>query len=213
VSILRRSQTESEKMADFPTTNANLLVRLQDPKDRAAWDDFVAIYQPVLMQLLARRGLQNSDAEEIVQETFVAIANSIDRWQPDESLGNFRSWLSRVSRNLAINYLTRQPIGVKGTGASDHFEMMNEVPSASTEATDEFDLQQKRQVFLLAAERVRVDVQENTWRAFWMSCIDNIPAEKIAAELGMTTGAVYVAKSRVVARLKSTIDNFGFLPQ
>jgi RNA polymerase sigma-70 factor, ECF subfamily len=198
-------------MTRFPTTDVNLLNRLCDIGDRQAWSDFVAIYEPLLLELLKRRGLQNSDAHEIVQETFIAITKSIHRWQHDPQLGHFRSWISRISRNLAVNYLTRHPLGAKGSGRTEEFELLLNLPDSESEIAIEFDLQMKREVLELAAKKVKQNVQQNTWSAFWLSCVEGMPVENVATQLGMSPGAVYVAKSRIVAKLKKTVEEIGFL--
>src|SRR5262245_12375128 len=88
-----------------PTTRPSLLFRLRNPQDHEAWLEFVGLYEPVIYRLLRRNGLQDADAREVMQELFLTISRSIDRWDPSRERGTFRGWLRRVARNLMINWL------------------------------------------------------------------------------------------------------------
>src|SRR4249920_2238750 len=103
-------------MTPTPTTRASLLFRLRDPQDRDAWIEFVMLYEPVAYRLLRRHGLQDADAREVMQELFLAVSRSIDRWDPEKDRGSFRGWLRRVTRNLVINWMKQRSRRVKATG-------------------------------------------------------------------------------------------------
>jgi RNA polymerase sigma factor (sigma-70 family) len=199
-------------MSDFPTTHLSLLLRLQDHGNATAWQEFVEVYEPVLLSLVKRRGLQESDAREIVQEAMLAVAKHIDRFEHSGDSGHFRSWLSRIIRNLTINLLTRLPLGAKGIGDSVNDELLNDIADCDKALTDEYDLVQEREIFAIAAEKVQVEVQEKTWSAFWMTCVEDKSVPEVSKLLQMTPGAIYVARSRVVAKLRQTIQTMGFLP-
>ena len=77
-------------MVESPNTRPSLLVRIRDPLDERAWSEFLEIYTPLVYQLARRKGLQDADAADLVQEVFRAVAGSIDRWDPDPKRGSFR---------------------------------------------------------------------------------------------------------------------------
>src|SRR2546423_7642774 len=106
-------------MAFSPTTRASLLLRLRDAQDHEAWVEFVSLYEPVAYRLLRRHGLQDADAQEAMQELFIAVSRSIDRWDPAKKHGSFRGWLRRVTRNLVINWLKQRERRVIATGGSE----------------------------------------------------------------------------------------------
>ena len=189
-------------------TRISLIARLADRQDAAAWDEFVGIYLPVLYRLARRRGLQHADAEELAQEVLVAVARAVDRWQPDPQRGRFRDWLFRIARNAIINFLTRPKHGRLGSGSSGVLEFLNQQCDPSSEVTEEFDLECRREVFRWAATRVERNVTAATWQAFWLTSVDCRPVAEVARTLGMSTGSVYVSRSRVMAKLREEVKSF-----
>ena len=152
--------------------------------------------------MMSSAGLQASDATEQTQEVMAAVAQAINRWTPDSDRGKFRTWLYRVSRNILADYwkqTTNDPL----TGMSD--ELIGEVESPIETS---FDLEFERQVFYSAAQRVQPQVDPKTWQAFWQSVVEQQPVEKISKSLSMTTGSIYVARSRVMKRLQDAVRSF-----
>src|SRR3954470_17070350 len=119
-----------------PTTPASLLFRLRDPQDHAAWVEFIFLYEPVAYRLLRRHGLQDADAREVMQELFLAVSRSIDRWDPAKERGSFRGWLRRVARNLVINWLKNRGRRVAASGGSEMHAMLDLVPADGPESID-----------------------------------------------------------------------------
>jgi RNA polymerase sigma factor (sigma-70 family) len=194
-------------MYDMPGTRPSLLVRLRDTKDERAWNEFAAIYSPLIYRLACRSGFQDADAADLVQDVLRAVAGAIDRWDPDPSRGPFRNWLFRIARNMMLNLVTNQRRHPRGTGRDDIRTLLESEPSPSTEDSELFDLEYKRQVFRFAAEKVRGEFREPTWTAFWQTGVEGKRAQEVAHALGMSVGAVYMARSRVVSRLREVIEH------
>ncbi len=191
-------------------TRNSLLLRLPDKGDVDAWDQFVAIYRPLVFRLARSKGFQDADANDLVQEVMVAVSRAIHRWEPDPGRGRFRDWLFKVARNLMINFLTRRQHLPLGQGGSDLVRLLNESvdpQSDPLEASREFDLEYRRQLYLIASRHVRGDVRPSTWGAFQKTSVEGMTNKEAAATLGMTEGAVIVARCRVLARLKEVVRN------
>jgi RNA polymerase sigma factor (sigma-70 family) len=193
-------------MQTSPETRPSLLLRLRNPQDEQAWREFLEIYEPLIERLARRRGLQHADARELVQEVLLAVSGAIDRWDPDEAKGSFRGWLSTITRNLTINLLKREGRHTRGTGDSEFARLMNEQPDPVGENTALFDLEYRRRLFQFAAEHVQEQFEEATWQAFWKTSVEQQPLVDVCEELGLSRGAIYVARSRVMAKLRKHIE-------
>ncbi|MDZ4849554.1 MAG: sigma-70 family RNA polymerase sigma factor [Pirellulaceae bacterium] len=134
-----------------PETRASLILRLPNAADVAAWDEFVLVYGPVLFRAARRQGLQPTDADDLVQEVFSAVAKQVGDWFQRDDRGRFRAWLLRIARNIAVNLLTRKPFGATGVGSDNsdcrlavhsvlpspgRATMLNRPPSHSTSRTE-----------------------------------------------------------------------------
>ncbi len=193
-------------MDDAPVTRPSLLLRVRDPRNERAWEEFLEIYEPLVYRLARRKGFQDADARELTQEVFLAVSQAVDRFVPDPSLGSFRGWLFRIARNLMINFLKREGRHPHGTGDTWVNKLLEATPTGDGEESEFFELEYRRQAFQWAAERVREECQESTWRAFWMTSVEACDVRRAADVLGMTPGAVYVARCRVLARLRKKIE-------
>jgi RNA polymerase sigma factor (sigma-70 family) len=193
-------------MTDSPATRQSLLVRLRDPRDGQAWTEFVAIYTPLIDRLARTNGLQSADAADLAQEVFRAVSGAIDRYDPDPARGSFRGWLFRIARNLMINLLAARRVRPQATGDSDVQELLNRVPAPDGAETAFFDLEYRRGLFVWAADQVRGEFRPSTWQAFWLTAVEGQAPRAAAEASGISVGAVYIARSRVMARLKSIIE-------
>lgn len=182
-----------------PETRESLIARLPDHADSAAWEEFVQLYEPLIYGIGRRHGLQPNDASDLVQDVLVAVSGCIERFQPDQGRGKFRSWLFQVARNqtlLRIRKLRRQ------ASSSEH---LDEIPASSND--QEFEMAFRRRAFRWAARRVRDTVQESTWEAFSRTAIECQSPADAAREMGIEIGAVYLSRSRVMKRLRESVEN------
>ncbi len=202
-----------------PETRASLILRLPDAADVAAWDQIVAIYGPLVYRMGLRQGLQAADADDLVQEVFTAVARSVSQWLERSDRGKFRAWLLTIARNIAVNFLTRRrhrPIGDGGNhdgrnrnGAQDSArDWVADIPAPDCELSGEFDLEYRREVFRWAADQIQETVTDKTWQAFWLTHVDGRSIADVAEHLGISTGNVYIGRSRVMSRFKELTKQF-----
>jgi RNA polymerase sigma factor (sigma-70 family) len=189
-----------------PTTRRSLVLRLRNLDDEAAWAEFVDVYEPLIVRLARRKGLQEADARDLCQDVFRAVAAAIDRWDPDPAKGRFRAWLFRIARNLLVNFLARERRQTRGSGRTSVQDLLDAQPATDAGAEAEFVAEFRRRAFRWAAQKVKNEFTESTWQAFWKTGVDNRPVSEVAAELGLSAGAVYIARSRVLARLRERVE-------
>jgi RNA polymerase sigma-70 factor (ECF subfamily) len=192
-------------LSSFPDTRYSLIARLERLDDAEAWREFVALYEPVVYRIARRRGLQHADAEDLSQRVFASVGRAIGNFEPDVSQGRFRSWLARIAQNATINMLTRRPIDV-ATGGTSVFEMLDRQLGQNECPRDILELEFHRGLFRWAAERIRGEFRDATWKAFWLTMVEGREIAATANELNMSIGSVYVARSRIIRRLKNEIE-------
>jgi RNA polymerase sigma-70 factor (ECF subfamily) len=162
----------------------------------------VQLYASVIYGFARQRGRQDADAADLMQDVLRAVANSIHTY--DKSKGTFRGWLYTITRNKMYNQMESQRRHPRGSGDSDAQRRLDEQPDRDNTEED-WDREYERKAFLWAADRIRNEFQESTWKAFWLTAVDGLAAKDVGVQLGLSPGAVYVAKSRVLARLREEI--------
>jgi RNA polymerase sigma factor (sigma-70 family) len=199
-------------MREAPATRASLLVRLKDSRDDEAWSRFLEIYGPLVYDYGRRQGLQDADAADLTQEVLQTVACSAGEFHYDPGRGSFRSWLFTVARTKRINLGTRQARQPHGRGGSEVVRRMDLVPTRDTADTEAAEWERAFEQRLLdwAAGIVRAEFKETTWLAFWLTAFEKQSTQQVSADLGMTVGAVYAAKSRVLARLREVVQQARF---
>ena len=193
-------------MTLVPETRPSLLIRMRDARNQQAWTEFLEIYEPLIGRLVRRRGLKSADAAEVTQEVLVAVSGAINRWEANPDRGSFRGWLATITRNLVVNFLIRQARHPRGNGDTAFRQWLEEQPAPEGELSALFDLERKRQTFRWASDQIRSEFRESTWKAFWMTAVENGDVGTVARELGVTVGVVYVSRSRVMKRLREVAE-------
>jgi RNA polymerase sigma-70 factor (ECF subfamily) len=184
-------------------TRPTLLVRVRDTSDQTAWARFVDAYTPMVFGFCRKRGLQPADAADVAQDVMRAVAAALPNFRYEPERGRFRDWLFRVTRSKLSSFTrarARQPVG---SGETAVHEVLQAQPDADGREAWERDWQ--RHVFDWAASVVREECEPATWQAFWATAVEGRAAKEVAEELGMTTGAVYVARCRVLSRIRAAV--------
>lgn len=182
-----------------------MILRLANRADHEAWTHFDLVYRAFVHQLAIKRGLQNADAEEVVQVVFANVSKALEKRSHDWTKAKFRTWLYRVTNNAIFNHIRDQRPDL-GTGETASLRRLNEVfdPSQS----DEFDTAYQQAVFEWAARLVRTEFQADTWRAFWMTTVEGFSCEAAAQKIGVNVGSVYASRSRIIRRLREKVEEF-----
>ena len=186
------------------TTNVELILRLSNTQDQRAWAEFVKLYEPLLFKTARKLGLSQNDAVDAVQEVFVHLGKVVSQWKPTGRRGAFRAWLVRVAKNQMLQVIQRTNMLKAESAGNEANEFALADPNEFRQSTY-FNIEFRRTVFLHVVQKIRDSFSERTWQAFWFTYMDQRSSPEVAAELCITTGAVYIARSRVMSRLQSEI--------
>jgi RNA polymerase sigma factor (sigma-70 family) len=190
---------------DSPLTRASLLVQLRDGGNHAAWQEFAKLYGPVIYGFARKRGLQDADAADLMQDVMRSVSNAIARLDYNRNQGTFRGWLFTITRNKVFNFFSARRVRPQGSGDTTTNRLLDTQPDNS-DGADAWEMEYQRRLAALAMERVKGEFQESTWRAFWLTAVDGIAVADVAKQISISPGAIYVAKSRVLARLKEEVE-------
>ena len=181
------------------TTSMTLLEHLRQPDDHAAWDRFVKLYTPFLFHCAMRLGLSDADAADAVQDVFVLLLGKLPTFQY-ETAGSFRAWLRTVTENKCRErFRKRREVAAGGSDLG-----LNTVPGP-TSLSDFFDAEHNQYLVSQALKLLQSEFESATWQACWQTIVEDRPVAEVAAELGITVNAVYVARSRVLRRLREEL--------
>jgi RNA polymerase sigma-70 factor (ECF subfamily) len=177
-------------------TSVSLLDQLRGPDRAAAWPRFVRLYTPLLLHWAVRQGFQPADAADLVQEVFVKLLSALSEFERQRE-GSFRAWLRRIVVNQSRDFRRRR--ATRLFPGDDGLSGYEDDPPAD-DADDRLRLVRR------GLEVVRPDFSDSTWAAFAGVMIDSRPAGNVAAELGISENAVYLARHRVLTRLRQELD-------
>lgn len=180
-------------------TPASLLERLRQPNAAAAWERLVLLYTPLIYSWVRRFGLQEPDAADLVQDVFVTLVQTLPTFVYDRRK-RFRAWLHTVT----LNKLREQHR--KRSRAPVPSDLARWEEQLAAEGERFWEVEYRQQLMQRALTVMSRDFQPATWKAFWEQTVEGRPAAEVAAELGLTLGAVYAAKFRVLGRLRQELD-------
>ena len=189
-----------------PLTRASLLVRIRDGRDQEAWRQFVQLYAPVVYGFARKRGLQDADAADVMQDVLRSVAGAAGG-STTTPPRHFRGWLFTVARNKVFNFLEANRHNLaRGTRRHRRPRAAGGGARPRVGPGRAWDEEYERNLAALAMRHVQGEVQPATWQAFWQTAVEGRPPARRAGRLGMSAGAVYVARSRVLARLKEEVQ-------
>jgi RNA polymerase sigma-70 factor (ECF subfamily) len=187
------------------STSTGLLERVKN-RDPEAWRRFARLYTPLVYRWARQCNLQSNDAADVVQEVFVAVARSIDRFRHDQPQSSFRGWLWTITRNQVRLHYRRGSDRPETLGGSDANYVFQTYPDLVERDAEPADANEHACLVHRAVELIRGDFQPQTWQAFWRLAVEGRPVAEVAEELGMTAAAVRQAKYRVLCRLHEELS-------
>lgn len=189
-----------KRVAGMNTTQVSLLERLRKPGQRDAWARFVDLYTPLLLRWAHGVGLQEADAADLVQEVLTTLLQKLPLFHYHQE-GSFRKWLKALTLNKWRDRCRRQAVRPLEIGIPAGLEPACSDPAAVFEETE-----YAQHLVARSLELMQTEFQPSTWKACWEHAIAGRSAAEVAAELSLSEGAVYVATSRVLRRLREELQ-------
>jgi RNA polymerase sigma-70 factor (ECF subfamily) len=184
-------------------TRPSLLLGLRDVQDAESWRTFVNVYAPLVHGYCRKRGLQDADAADVTQEVLAQVVRSIQAFEHDSARGRFRDWLRTVIHGKLTRWCEKRPRERGVAGRADGHDLLEQLPAP--EVDNAWAAEFNAHVLQTALGRIRDGFETKTWHAFEEVWAQNRPAAEVAHELEMPVAAVYVAKSRVLKRLREEV--------
>jgi RNA polymerase sigma-70 factor, ECF subfamily len=185
-------------------TSSSLLDRVR-ADEAGAWDRLVSLYAPLLYHWCRRWKLQEEDLADVFQEVFKTLVVHLAEFRKDRDGATFRGWLFTITRNKVLDHFRKRSHDEAG-GGTEAAMRLAQLP-APDGAPDPEEAEEVRRLYHRGLELIRGEFEEKTWQAFWRTAVEGRTPRDVAVELSMTSGAVRVAKSRVLQRLREELGD------
>ncbi len=182
-------------------TSFTLLEGLKNRQDSRAWQRFMARYEPMVMAFARKLGLNDTDAQDVCQETMLGFIQAYGDGRYDRDKGRLRSWLFGIAHRKAIDMKRRRAREIVVGDKTDASAFLGRIESPD-QAKEIWEQQWQRSVLRACLEEVSKDLSPNTVKAFDLYVFEQWPVEKVAEQLGISQNAVYIAKTRVMERVR-----------
>ena len=194
--------------ADSLPTRASLLSRLRDLGDDASWRVFFETYWRLLYNVARNTGLADHDAQEVVQETVIAVARKMPDFRYDPAKGSFKQWLLLITRRRIQDHLRKlYRSGRVTNGASDEIaERPAAMPAPDAQIDAAWEREWQENIFQSALARVRQRANPKSYQVFECCVLQEMPASQVAKMFGLNAAQVYLAKHRISAAVKRAVN-------
>lgn len=203
------STNMTKSSEEFIPTRASLLSRLKDLDDQDSWRDFYDTYCRLIFSVALKSGLSRTEAEEVLQETVIAVARKMKDFKYDPALGSFKRWLLKLTEwRIAGQYRKRRRQADRRADETGKTGLMEQVPDpASLDVPSAiWDEEWQHNLMAVALDRVKEAVSPRQFQVFQLYVLKDWPVRKVASTLGVSCTLVYVTKHRVSALLKREIN-------
>lgn len=183
-------------------TSLSLLDHVRRSSDGDAWERLTSIYSPLLQRWLTRYDVQESDADDLVQEVLLAVSKDVATFDHNGRDGAFRAWLKTILINRVRNFWRTRGRRPQARGDSDAERQLNALEDPASDLSALWNRQHDRHISQQLLRDAERHFAPQTWQAFCRVALDGEKADAVAEELGISLNAVFIAKSRVLNRLR-----------
>ncbi len=184
------------------STSLSLLDLLKNREDQGSWEVMVELYQPLIEKWLLRFGTPANDLEDLAQSVLLVVSNKLGAFKHSGNTGAFRSWLRSITRNCLLEFWRENKIRPIATGNSSFQESLEQLADECSELSRIWQEEYDQEVLKSLLKRIQDDFQQQSWEAFRRVAIEGIAAKEVAQQLGITVNSVFIAKSRIMNKLR-----------
>lgn len=182
-------------------TSASLLERLRSSPEEADWGQLLELYTPLIRVWMRRYSSSQQDADDVVQEVLSVVIRKLPAFERQRT-GSFRSWLRSITVNCLRDSWRANKFRPSATGGSDFRQILDQMEDPQSQLSQVWNKEHDQHVLRTLLDQVRPSLAEETWQAFKRVSVDGETAADVAEALGMTVNSVYIAKSRVMSRIR-----------
>jgi RNA polymerase sigma-70 factor (ECF subfamily) len=183
-------------------TSASLLDRLRLEPDAASWQRLVDLYTPLIQSWLRRHAAPAQDGDDLVQEVLTVVVRRLPEFHRQPRRGAFRCWLRTITVNCLRDYWRSKRVHPQGTGDSEFAALLHDLEDPHSGLSRQWDEEHDRYVIGRLLELIRPRFEPKTWRAFSRLAFEGASPDDVAAEMGISVNAVFIAKSRVLSEFR-----------
>jgi RNA polymerase sigma-70 factor (ECF subfamily) len=186
-------------------TRQSLLLRARAGDERA-WEDLCALYRPLIVAWLRRQSVPDGEVDDLVQEIFLAVVRGLPTFSHSGRGGAFRAWLRAIAHNYCCDYWKAPARRAAPAGDVAAAEALGRLEDPNSGLNRYWDEEHDRYVLRCLLEMMELEFEPGTVRAFRRMALEGASGAEAAVELGLTVGAVYAARSRVLGRLRALAE-------
>jgi RNA polymerase sigma factor (sigma-70 family) len=190
-------------------TRQSLLQRLKNWGDGASWDDFARTYSRFMRGIAFKSGLNESEADDVVQETMLAVAKNIPTFEYDPNVGSFKSWLALIARRRIADHLRKKHFHAGGVRQPREelagSTVIANLPAPDSHLEEQYDAEWSQSVLETASAKVKERVRNMEYQMFHLHVVKQLPVTEVVKLLGVKAAQVYFAKYKVGRMMRQEI--------
>jgi RNA polymerase sigma-70 factor (ECF subfamily) len=186
-------------------TRPSLLLRAQTG-DEGAWKDLTELYRPLIVGWLVHQGVPAAEVDDLVQDILLTVVRSLPAFTHSGRCGAFRAWLRTIARNSACDFWRDRERQARASGDTGVAELLGQLEDPDSSLNRQWEAQHDAYVLRYLLDLMELEFEQTTVQAFRQVALEGAAPETAAQELGLTVGAVYKAKSRVLLRLRQEAE-------
>lgn len=183
-------------------TSLSLLDELQRQPSDVSWQRLVELYSPLIRRWLIARGIAAQDADDIVQEVLVVVFRKLPQFRREPRVGAFRRWLLNITVNCVREFWRSKRLRGPGLGGESLQQVLQALEDPHSDLSRLWEVEHDQHVTRVLLAQIRPQFEARTWEAFERVALAGQPPSQVAAALGISTNAVFIAKSRVLTQLR-----------